>query len=196
MFCLSRKLIYFNNVGINYINSIFILRNIKEKDVAKRRSISIRDKVEYYADKSIPYALIVLLIIIIGDFFYSEQLAPYATYIHILDGIIIMLFVVDLYFKYKRARNIPEFLKRHWLEIIAIIPFYPILRLVEELLLIARISETVSEGQRVLHEGVEISRLAREAELAKETRLSRIFRPVQRIPRLFESSKFFDEPDK
>lgn len=154
------------------------------------------NKIEHIVDRSIPYLLVLLLFIIAGDLFYSKQLERYSVYIHTLDALIIGVFAVDLVFKYRRARSIPDFLKKHWLEIIAIFPFYLVLRLVEEILLIARISETVSEGQRILHEGVEVTRLTRGEELTRAGRISRIIRPFQRVPRLLEGSKFFEKPVK
>src|SRR3989344_2607295 len=163
----------------------------RRKKLLKKASRKL-ETLEQNIDRIIPYALVILLFIIIGDLFYAEELEPYDFYIHGVDIVIICIFLIDLGFKYRRSRNIPEFFKKHWLEIIAIFPFYLVLRLVEEVLLIARLSETFGEGQRILHEGVEVTRLSREAEITRAERLSRIFKPIQRVPRALESARFFE----
>ncbi len=157
---------------------------------------SLYNKIEHIIDKSIPYLVLVLLVIIILDIFYKNVYESYYLYIEAIDIFIILVFVIDLVFKYRRVRNVKDFLKRYWLEIFAVFPFYLMLRVVEEFVLLFRISQTVEEGQRILHEGVELTRLSREGELARTTRLSRIFRPFQRVPRLLEASEFFEKPSK
>lgn len=155
-----------------------------------------QNNLEHFIDKIIPYLVLILLIIIVGDLLYSEPLEKYAIYIHTIDWIIIIIFAIDLIFKYRRVRNVKNFIKKYWLEIIAIIPFYLAIRVVEEIFLLTRISEAVSEGQKILHEGVEISKLSNAERLARTERISRLFKPFQRVPRLLESAKFFEKPEK
>ena len=161
----------------------------------KRQNFRYR-RLEHIIDKLVPYAVFVLLILIIIDLFYQDFYQHYAVYAHTIDWIIISIFVLDLLFKYRRTRNLKNFLKKYWLEIIAVFPFYLVIRIFEEAILAFRLSESFGEGQRVLHEGVEIERLAREEKLARSRMISRIFRPFQRVPRVLESAKFFEKPRK
>ena len=174
---------------------------------------------ERIIDKLIPPALLVLLVILILEFFFSHDVEPYHIYIEILDFLIISIFVIDLIFKYNKTKNIPLFFKKYWLEIIAVIPFFLVFRALEGLARIfGLVEETAREGQKVLHTGLEISkefsRAGFEAEevvrLNRGERFARFLRPLARIPRLFkflgeeikvfslhgnELLHFFDEPE-
>ena len=76
-------------------------------------------KIELIVDKLIPYSLIILLFIIIGEIFFHEEIEPYGVFVNIVDNTIIAIFVLDLIFKYVRMSNFPNFLRKYWLEIIA-----------------------------------------------------------------------------
>jgi len=129
---------------------------------------------EVVIDRLIPYMLILLLFIIIGEIFYSHELESYHFWIEIIDIFIILVFTFDLFFKYQRVRNIKLFLKKYWLDIIAIFPFFLVFRLFEEIGLINRIvGETTTSGQQILHGGLEVKESAvKVAEgVKKETKL-------------------------
>ncbi len=175
-------------------------------------------KLETIVDKSIPPALIVLLGILILEFFYSNEIEPYYLYIEIVDAIIILIFIVDLIFKYQRVRNTSKFIRKYWLEIIAVLPFFLVFRALEGFARISGlIEETTKEGQQVVHAGIEISREFSKAEkeaeaaakLSRGERFTRFLRPIARSirflkvgkePKKFvdkgtkEFSKFFNEP--
>jgi len=154
---------------------------------------------EHAIDASVPYLLVILLIITSIDMFYAEMAEAYMAQIELIDGIIILLFVIDLAFKYRRARSVPEFLKSHWIDIIAIIPFYMMFRLVDEFVLT---SELVKEGQQTLHiaEGVEAeaAAAAKDAKVVKMmTRSERMLREVRviaRFPKFVKAAYFFEHP--
>ena len=86
-------------------------------------------KIEVVVDRLIPPVLAALLIVIVGELFFSHQFAWYKHYADFFDGFVVLLFAVDLGFKYSRIRKLPTFTKRYWLEIIATIPFFLIFRL-------------------------------------------------------------------
>ena len=171
-------------------------------------------KIEKIVDKLIPYSIIILLLIIIKDIFFPHYLEEYHIYIKILDYLIITLFVIDLIFKYHSAKNFKIFLKTSWLDILAVFPFYLIIRVVEEAILIFRLSESLETTQKILHETLAISgesgKVLRELEEAskvaseveksgKVSRLrlfTRLFRPFQRIPRLIKGIAFYEVPIK
>jgi len=59
-------------------------------------------KIESAVDKSIPYLLFALLFLIIGEIFYAHKLEQYTLIISIFDDVIIIIFILDLIFKYIR----------------------------------------------------------------------------------------------
>ncbi|MDD5133360.1 MAG: hypothetical protein PHD81_01435 [Candidatus Nanoarchaeia archaeon] len=156
-------------------------------------------KLEHWVDKLIPISLIVLIGLIIGELFYKEQIHPYLTFVTIADWGIIGLFVIDLTFKWFRVRNIPKFLKKYWLDILAIFPFFLVFRALEGVgELITVVSEYFTPTQKVVHAGTEIgkeviiieegtAKIIKEAEaagkLSRTERFARFLRPLARAPR-------------
>lgn len=167
-------------------------------------------KVEVITDKIIPYLVLILLILIILDIFYHEKILPYENQILIADYFIVLVFIIDLSFKYYRVRNAKAFIKRYWLDIIAVFPFFLIFRLIEEILILTRISETLSQSQQFLHTGVEIGRVALESEeeakvlkeiqqaskLERTSLIAKIIRPAERVPRIWRMLHFYEKPGK
>lgn len=173
-------------------------------------------KIELFVDKIIPYLLIILLFIIAGELFFYETLKHYHFWVEAADWFIIFMFIVDLGFKYNRVRNVPSFLRRYWLDVIAVFPFFLLFRLVDEAMLaIGRIFGLSGETwQRFLHIGVETGKLTEEARLLSDIereeklvaeigkgasrgeRFARILRPVARMPRFLRAFDFFEHPEK
>jgi len=165
-------------------------------------------KVEVIVDRLIPYLVVVLAGIIISELFFREFAEEHRLAIDILDYIIISIFVIDLVFKYIRIRNLKKFLKECWLDIIAVFPFFLIFRLVEEAVLLFRVSTEVKEVQAALHTAIEAKKLpvimedtAKIVEEVEKTgRISRTrlvlraLRPLQRLPRLLKAIPFYEKP--
>ena len=167
-------------------------------------------KAEIISDNIIPYLVLILLILIVLDIFYHEKILPYQNQILILDYFIVIAFIIDLSFKYYRVKDYKMFLKKYWLDIIAVFPFFLIFRLVEEIILLTRVSEGLAESQKVLHTGVEIGRISREvseearvlreiqeaSRLERTSLIGRIIRPVERLPRIWRMLHFYEKPYK
>ncbi len=164
-------------------------------------------KIELFVDKIVPWLVGILLIVIIIEFFFRQLAEEYRTIISILDGFIVFVFVLDLIFKYIRAKNIPDFLRNSWLDIIAVFPFYFFFRFMEGIASIFIAPETISEGQKILHEGVllekesaKIVKNVEEAGKISRTRFfarmlkSQILRPLLRTSRLIKIIPFFEKP--
>jgi len=170
-------------------------------------------KIERFTDKSIPYWLLFLVLLIIVEFFFKDLAYKYHNFIVLTDSLIIFFFVLDLIFKYNRMRKVLPFLKKYWLEIIAVFPFFLLFRLFEELLVFVRFTRELTEGQKLLHGGLELSKLAREeralAQLAELQRESRLFQELGegsnflrterffryfRLPRLMRGIAFYEKP--
>ena len=155
-------------------------------------------KIEVSVDKSIPYLLFALLFLIVGEIFYQNMLEPYIFYISIFDNIIIIIFVLDLIFKYIRAITLPDFLRRHWLEIIAVLPASLFVRLIEGIIPVS----TFEVSQSALHEAAEFKRESKliimEVEKAGQiTRMDyflRFLRPLARLPRFMKAFEFYEKP--
>jgi hypothetical protein len=116
--------------------------------------------------------------------------------------------VLDLVFKYLRVRRIPTFLKKYWLDILAVFPFFLVFRTYE--LVAGAFSAVVSESaqtvQAVVHEGLELEKegvkVAKEVEkvakLNRSQKFMRFLRPITRIPRFLKAKvhvmHFYDKP--
>ena len=169
-------------------------------------------KVEIIVDKIIPYLLVLLMGLIVIEVFFHEFALAYHYWVEGLDFFIIFVFVVDLLFKYERTKNIPLFLKKYWLDIIAVFPFFLVFRLFEETALIFNvIGESLKTPQQILHTGVEgekiikvvseeakelkliekegariISEIEKSGALARSEKLARFIRPGARSTRFFK----------
>ena len=159
-------------------------------------------KGEELIDRSIPLLVLILLVIIVVDLFFHHEAEPYHLYIEIADWLIIGVFTVDLAFKYNRVRDVPEFVRRYWIDILAVFPFYLVFRVIDSMAIIAGMAEMIEGTQPLFHEAAEIekagSKVAREAEatgkIARFEFLGKIFRPIQRFPRLLKAVSFYESP--
>ena len=83
----------------------------------------------------------------------------------IISWIIWIVFVVDLFFKYRQSENIKVFFKKHWFDIILLIPFFRIfmvfrlLRLLKTLKLSRIGLKAVKTSMPILESGNEIRQL-------------------------------------
>lgn len=146
----------------------------------KRVSEPLLEKVERFVDRSIPFMLILLAIVIVADFTrYGEK---YHLLIVIADYVIITFFVADLVFKWRHVRKLVPFLKLYWLDVIAVFPFYLVFRFVIAAREVIAAGETV---QKTLHELALLreARLLREAELLREGKFLREARLLRVFPR-------------
>ena len=164
------------------------------------------DKMETLVDKTVPYALVLLMIIIAIEVFFKDFAHQYHSYLIAMDYAVISVFVVDLGFKYIHSRTNTGFVKKNWLDIIAVFPFIIMFRVFEELILLARIERGVGEAQAVLHTGVGIEKeVSKAARLEKEVlagskfsrtaKFARELRIISRFPRLAKAVSFYEHPN-
>lgn len=151
-------------------------------------------KIEHLIDKLIPLCLVMIILLLIAEFGFHEKITPYYFYIEIIDYLVIGVFVADLYFKFHRLKDIKKFVKNHWLEIIAVFPFMILFRTIENILRIEVAARELKEAQMVLHETVEVSKVAKGAEATRTARVLKILRPLLRTPRLLKAVTFFEKP--
>lgn len=167
-------------------------------------------KLEKLVDHIIPYMLILLLVIIILEIFFKEfvehnHLHPYIV---AADYVVIAVFVADLIFKWIRIRNVKLFLKKAWLDIIAVFPFFIFFRAFEAVagVFALEFGEAATTVQKVLHEGVEVEKEgakvleaiekegARAGRVTRSTRFTRFFRIFTRVPRFVKAIPFYAKP--
>ncbi len=144
---------------------------------------------EVIVDRSIPYCLLLLLGVIALEIFFSERVKPYHSFVSAIDYAIILVFVVDLSFKYQRIHSIPIFLRKYWLEIIAVFPAFLVIRLFEEFARVANLERSVLVAQDTL----EVS----EHTATKASRVhyfGKFMQPLARIPRFFKAFHFYERP--
>ena len=160
-------------------------------------------KIEVFVDKLIPYLILLLLFVIVIDLFFHETAEQYKFQISLVDGFIVLVFVVDLAFKFNRVRNIPEFVRSYWLEIIAVFPFYLVFRVLEITFGFLEVSGIIKQSQNILHSSVEVEKevalITKEAEEVEKIgsrarTFSRTFRSISRTPRLVAAASFYEEP--
>ncbi|MBI2142737.1 hypothetical protein HYU20_00115 [Candidatus Woesearchaeota archaeon] len=158
-------------------------------------------KIEVLVDKLIAPVLAALLIVIIGELFFSHQFEWYKHYADWFDGFVVLVFAADLGFKYYRVRKLPTFLKNNWLEIIATIPFFLAFRLLELL----QVTAVVEKGQAIAHEALAAGKVEREAamivkeaasaqEISRTAKMINTFRAVSRFPRFLRAAPFYEKP--
>ena len=172
-------------------------------------------KLEHLTDRIIPYLLILLTIIIVLEFGFKHIAEQYNLHITIADYTIIFFFVLDLAYKYNRVRQFKPFVKKFWLDIIAVFPFFLVFRIVEELFLLLSVSQDVAEGQKFLHFGLEAEKIVKEESALKElsslqkesrfikeiesgTKLTRtsLFARFFRLPKMIKVLPFYEKPIK
>ena len=177
------------------------------------------EKGERIVDKLIPAMLVLLLAIIIIEIFFKDIADHYETLLSIGDKIVVSVFVVDLAFKFNRTRKIPKFIRKYWLDIIAVFPFFLMFRLFEGIIFSQAFLEGGSQLQSILHEGLavekegskiaeviekegakivqETGRVASQAgKVSRAARFTRFLRVITRAPRFVKAVPFYMKPAK
>ncbi|MBS3146621.1 ion transporter [Candidatus Woesearchaeota archaeon] len=167
-------------------------------------------KIEVFVDRIIPYLVLILLALIIGEFTHYNLVEEHEDIVLIIDYTIVIFFLIDLAFKYHRVRNAKTFVKKYWLDILAVFPFFLIFRLIEEISIFLRLGSQLGDYQKALHTSLEVGRISEElveeqkilreieeaTKLERTSRFGRLLRPLERIPRIFESFRFYEKPFK
>ncbi|MBW2983529.1 hypothetical protein KY361_00255 [Candidatus Woesearchaeota archaeon] len=162
------------------------------------------EKIEKFVKKAIPWLVLLLLFIIIGEFSgginsliakmighethflveVEEFMHHYHTHVLILDQIIITFFVIDLYFNFFKSATFGRFIKKYFLDIIAVTPVGLFFRGTE----VAGLAGEIGLGQEVTHVATETERALVEGErIAKES--EKLVKEGERIARVAEAEK-------
>ena len=141
-----------------------------------------RARIEALVERAVPYAILLLIPLILIELVFGDRIGGWLLAIHIADGIIIGILAVDLGFRFQRAASIRGFVRTYWLDILALLPVFVVLRVVEEVALLAQAGEMVQGAA------------GEAAAVQRETRLERFrqyFRPLARSPRLLRAFTFY-----
>nr|MBT4247075.1 APC family permease [Candidatus Woesearchaeota archaeon] len=129
-----------------------------------------QSKLDRVVQVLIPPSLILLLTLTIIELFYN---VGYQLLIDIFDTYILIIFAIDLYYRWKETPQFGPYVKKHWLEIIATIPFNFIFYGIQGLTLIRAL-----RGVRIL---TRVARLGRFTRLARLLRLPRFTRMKKQV---------------
>ncbi|MBI2102442.1 hypothetical protein HYT55_01270 [Candidatus Woesearchaeota archaeon] len=153
------------------------------------------EKVEHYNAKLIPYALVILLGIIIFELFIHVEDEQILLLVHGLDWIVISIFVIDLIFLSKKTKSAKEFFKHYWLDLLAVFPFALLFSLVGRIYQALAATEQLAVGQAIFHESLEAEKglkaVARGEKTIKFARAARFIRIGARILRVITKSHLF-----
>jgi len=148
------------------------------------------EKVEHYNKKLIFPAVILLLIIIILELFVHIEEPQLLFYVHLVDYLIIAVFVVDLIFLAIKAKSTKFFFKNYWLDILAVFPFSLLFGFLGGFMRIFSASEeAIGVGQAIFHETLETEKV-----IAKTEKFSKIGKELRigvRVVRVFTKTNMF-----
>ncbi len=147
------------------------------------------EKVEEINSKLIPFAIFILLGIIIFELFIHSENPTLQRAVHILDGLVIAIFVIDLIFLAIHSRNTRFFFKNYWLDMLAVFPFGLLFTVVERVYEIAVAAERLAVGQAIAHEALEARKGIQV--LAESEKFAKGIRIVTRSLRVITKSRFF-----
>lgn len=80
-----------------------------------------KSKLDNLVQTLIPPLLVILLTLSILEIF--TDVSRYTLLIDAFDLFLVLVFIIDLYYRWFETPNFPEYMKKHWLDIIASIPF-------------------------------------------------------------------------
>lgn len=139
--------------------------------------------IELFVDETIPFLLVALLFVTMIETVFNESHFVRLS-ADVYDGIVVLFFISDLAFKYHRTRNLPNFLKKYWIEIIASFPLFLVVRFLE----FTGLAQRAAEGQQ-------IARTIRQLRTtARSSRLLRFLTSVQDFKFYKRVRKFWEKP--
>ncbi len=132
--------------------------------------------IELLVDEMIPLLLMALIFFMIIEEIFPESNIVRLS-VDIYDGILVLFFVSDLVFKYKRTRNTAVFIKKYWLLIIASFPLFLVVRFLEVFGIAreAREAQQMAQSIRRLRGAARSSRLLRFLEFSRFKKIKKFW---------------------
>jgi len=153
------------------------------------------DKLRNWTDTLVGPALLIILVVILMEIFLPDLAHRYHTAILVADYSAIAVFVIDLGFKFQRASKWKKFLRKYWLEIIAIMPGFIIFRVLDTFFVVTRSAELSQDAIHLLTRSERLAVIAGSSELSRAARFERVMLGFARTPRLARAKDFFKPPD-
>lgn len=194
-----------------HVNKYHRIRKLKDKGLPlwkekwNRFNEAYTGWLEKFVEKLIPWLVLLLLLIILGEFssklnFFSwawiEKITAFfiahQKFIEALDRVIVAFFIADLYFNFFKKKTAWVFLKTSFFDILSVAPLGLLLRAFD----IGGAKPLIDLGMGVEKEAAKVieaeqiaSRSAKAGEIAKAARLRAIAR-LPRFLRLYRISEF------
>ncbi len=154
-------------------------------------------KAEKVVDEIIPLLLLAFLAVIVLETIFAKDAERFRHEIDLFDTALISVLAADLFFKYERIKSVPKFIAKYWIQIIAVMPFFIVFRLLEYL----QLTEFAATGTKLINETTMIGKgpaliireAAKSGEISRAAKLLR-FKPLARLPRLLAAIPFFEKP--
>ncbi len=144
------------------------------------------EKIEHYNSRLIPFAILMLLIVIVFELFVKVENPTFLLIVKIMDYLVITIFVIDLIFLAIKAKSVKFFFRNYWLDILAVFPFVLFFNVVGIAFRALEITERFLVSQAILHETLEAGKGIR---VLNETgKLGRILRIIVRGIRIITKS--------
>jgi len=149
------------------------------------------ERVRDVTDMLVGPALVIILAVILLEIFLPDLAHNYHTEILVADYAAILVFVVDLGFKFQRATEWESFLRKYWLEIIAIMPGFIVFRVLDTFFVITRSAELSQDAIHLATRSERLAALAGGSELTRVARFERVMLGLARTPRLARAIDFY-----
>ncbi len=133
-----------------------------------------RSRLDRIVQFIIPPSLVLLLTVVIIELFYGVGNGM-QLFIEMFDLYVVVIFAIDLYYRWQETPHLVPYIKKHFLDLIATIPFNLIFLGVEGLILLRALRSV-----RII---ARVARVARVLRLARYARLLRLLRFGARAPR-------------
>tara|TARA_Y100000310_G_scaffold343908_1_gene453843 strand:- start:1601 stop:2134 length:534 start_codon:yes stop_codon:yes gene_type:complete len=145
------------------------------------------EKVEHWNAKLITPAILALIYIITVELFFHHYAEEHHTHIAILSAFVLIVFIIDVIFLYIKSENWKDFLKKYWLDVVAIFPFSFAIQGVSKVSSLVLRAGTLALGQEIVHTGLEARKGISAA--ARTGRIARIIRIIARSLRIVTKTR-------
>ena len=92
-------------------------------------------KIERIINALIVPSVFILVILVILQLFFEEIINSYLLLIKVVEWSILSIFIGDLVFKYYHVRKFKPFIKKYWLDILIVFPFFILFSSIERVFL-------------------------------------------------------------
>ncbi|MBU0470350.1 MAG: hypothetical protein KKA62_02690 [Nanoarchaeota archaeon] len=148
------------------------------------------EKVEHYNAKLIPFAVVALLLIILFELFLHIENHIIELIVHIIDYLVITIFIIDLVFLAIKSKGARFFFKHYWLDIVAIFPFIIFFNIISYTYRTIIAAERFVLGQSILHESLEASKFFKLFSQGG-SKLAKVLKIAARIIRIITKTRLF-----